>query len=282
MQRLPRVTSWSCGEVTLTIASSCTCSVEVAADAAVRADGVDLRLLRLVPRAGLRAARTRSSTSARRSGRRRCSCRSRRTPTPGSVTSNSVEMCALEAAAGDGDRERVLVVDAAGLDALVTEDALRVVAHVEVVVDLHRLRDGRRVWAEALGLRAVLARCSASASGAVERSTDEPSSSSTSRRLVRTRSRVGVHDHARPRPCASRRARACARPRPRRRRRGRRSPASACRRSRASACRCRACGRRRGSSSPRARARPGRRPSARRCASARRRLDQRHRRALRG
>ncbi len=39
-------------------------------------------------------------------------------------------------------RERVLGVDAAGLDALVAEDALAVVAHVEVVVDLHRLGDG--------------------------------------------------------------------------------------------------------------------------------------------
>src|SRR5947207_7031561 len=29
MQRLPRVTSWSSGDVTLTIASSCTCSVRL-------------------------------------------------------------------------------------------------------------------------------------------------------------------------------------------------------------------------------------------------------------
>ena len=49
----------------------------------------------------------------------------------------------IEAAPGDGDRERVLGVLAARLDALVAEDALRVVADVEVVVDLHRLRDGR-------------------------------------------------------------------------------------------------------------------------------------------
>src|SRR5205814_7314045 len=41
----------------------------------------------------------------------------------------------IEAAAGNGDRERVLMVRAAGLDALVTEDALRVVAHVQLVVD---------------------------------------------------------------------------------------------------------------------------------------------------
>src|SRR6185369_8360822 len=53
----------------------------------------------------------------------------------------------VEAAPGDGDRERVLPVGAAALDALVTEDALRVVADVEVVVELRRLGDGGRVLA---------------------------------------------------------------------------------------------------------------------------------------
>src|SRR6185503_627168 len=60
----------------------------------------------------------------------------------------------VEAAAGDGDREGVLRVLPARLDALVAEDALRVVAHVQVVVDLGRLGDrgggsvpGRRVVA---------------------------------------------------------------------------------------------------------------------------------------
>src|SRR5207253_8811685 len=42
----------------------------------------------------------------------------------------------VESAAGDGDGEGILEVVAAGLDALVAEDAFRVVAHVEVVVDL--------------------------------------------------------------------------------------------------------------------------------------------------
>ena len=51
----------------------------------------------------------------------------------------------VEAAPRDGDGEGVLGVLAAGLDALVAEDALGVVADVEVVVDLHRLGDGRRV-----------------------------------------------------------------------------------------------------------------------------------------
>src|SRR6185369_4544544 len=49
----------------------------------------------------------------------------------------------VEAATGDGDGEGVLSVGAAGLDALVADDALRVVADVEVVVDFHRLAHGR-------------------------------------------------------------------------------------------------------------------------------------------
>ena len=49
----------------------------------------------------------------------------------------------VEAAPGDGDREGVLGLLAAGVDALVAEDALRVIADVEVVVDLRRLGDGR-------------------------------------------------------------------------------------------------------------------------------------------
>ena len=128
---------------------------------------------------------------------------------------------------------------AARLDALVAEDALRVVAHVEVVVDLRRLRDRRRVGPKRSGSRRTR-RCSASASGAVERSTDEPSSSSTSRRLVPDALACRCARPCRPRPAASTRARARASPRPRRRRRGTRSPASASRRSRASASRCRA------------------------------------------
>src|SRR5689334_6280926 len=48
----------------------------------------------------------------------------------------------VESAAGDRDREGVLGILAARLDALVAEDAFRVVADIEVVVDLRRLRDG--------------------------------------------------------------------------------------------------------------------------------------------
>ena len=53
----------------------------------------------------------------------------------------------VEPAAGHGDREGVLCVDPAGLDALVAEDAARVVADVQLVVDLHRLaRRPRPRW----------------------------------------------------------------------------------------------------------------------------------------
>ena len=52
---------------------------ERAAHAAIGADRVGLRLPRFVPLARPAAARTRCGTSGRRSGRRRCSCRNRRT-----------------------------------------------------------------------------------------------------------------------------------------------------------------------------------------------------------
>ena len=50
----------------------------------------------------------------------------------------------VEAPARDRDREGVLGVGAARLDALVAEDAFPVVANVQVVVDLHRLGNGLR------------------------------------------------------------------------------------------------------------------------------------------
>ena len=52
---------------------------ERAADATIRADRVGLRLPRLVPLCPACAARIRCGTSGPRSGRRRCSCRNRRT-----------------------------------------------------------------------------------------------------------------------------------------------------------------------------------------------------------
>ncbi len=57
---------------------------------------------------------------------------------------SSVAMRASNPRPGGGDRERELRVGPARLDALVAHDAAAVVAHVEVVVDLHRLRDGLR------------------------------------------------------------------------------------------------------------------------------------------
>src|SRR5260370_25212385 len=48
----------------------------------------------------------------------------------------------IEASTGDADRERVLRVDAARLDALVAKDAPRVVAPVKLVASLHGLGHG--------------------------------------------------------------------------------------------------------------------------------------------
>ncbi len=62
----------------------------------------------------------------------------------------------VEAAPGDGDGEGDLRVGAAGLDALVAEHALRVVADVEVVVVLDRLRHGGGRGPEAGRVGAVL------------------------------------------------------------------------------------------------------------------------------
>ena len=81
MHRWPSVTDESVGEVTLTIRSSCSWSVDRAADAAVRADGLGHGLGRLVPGARLAHVVLGLEHQRARSGRRRCSCRSRRTPT---------------------------------------------------------------------------------------------------------------------------------------------------------------------------------------------------------
>src|SRR4051794_5393053 len=128
---------------------------ERAADAAVRADRVDLPLLLLVPAAGGAAlVFAREHQRARRAHLDAVAAVDARR-----VGQRDVELgrdVGVEAAPGDGDRERVLVVGAARLDAAVAEDALRVVAHVQVVVDLRRLRDGCGVRAEATRPRFVL------------------------------------------------------------------------------------------------------------------------------
>ena len=62
----------------------------------------------------------------------------------------------VEAPPGHRDGERVLPLLAAGVHALVAEDALGVVADVELVVVLHRLLDGGGIGAEPIRLRAVV------------------------------------------------------------------------------------------------------------------------------
>ena len=176
MQRLPRVTSWSSGLVTFTIALSCTCSSRLQPTpqygqiVCVTACSSSLplpRLAQLVLAAEhQRAGRAdRDAVAAVDAGRL------------GQLDDELGRDARVEAAARDRDRERVLVLLAAGVDALVTEDALRVVAHVQLVVDLDRavhgggrlavgldvvagalavaLGVGRRRRAEALGLRVV-------------------------------------------------------------------------------------------------------------------------------
>src|SRR5262249_5002146 len=115
--------------------------VQVAADAAVGADGGGDRLSRLVPGAVLphvvlalehqRPGRANADGVAAVGG--------------GRVGQADVELggdAGVEPPAGHRDREGVLGVLAAGLDALVAEDAARVVPDVASVVDLHRLGDG--------------------------------------------------------------------------------------------------------------------------------------------
>ena len=104
-------------------------------------------------------------------------------------------MCAAEAASRNRDREGVLMVVAAGLDALVTEDALCVIAHVQLVVDLHRLRDRQRVGAEAVGLGLVFGDVALriGSGGEVDRRPEQLEHEAPARLYAR---RVGVHDHA--------------------------------------------------------------------------------------
>ena len=112
---------------------------ERAPDAAVTADGRHLLLPRFVP-ASLaplvvfdpiheRAGRThRDAVSAIHAGR------------PGQRDVHLGRDARREAASSDGDGKGVLVIGSAGFDAAVAEDAFRVVADVEFVVDLYRLR----------------------------------------------------------------------------------------------------------------------------------------------
>ncbi len=93
----------------------------------------------------------------------------------------------VEAATGDGDGERVLPLLAARVDALVTEDAAAVVAHVELVVDRRGLMHGRGVVAESCGA-APYSSIQDATCGAQSSSTVDASSSSTSLRAWCVRS----------------------------------------------------------------------------------------------
>src|SRR6186997_2213636 len=112
--------------------------VELAADPAVRTDRAGDGLFRFVPRAGF--AHLVFGGEHQRAGG----------TDPDAVPAVDARAlveahrilrrdAGVEPAPGHRDRERVLRVDAAGLHALVTEDAPRVVAHVELVVDLDGL-----------------------------------------------------------------------------------------------------------------------------------------------
>ncbi len=120
--------------------------LEVAPDAAVRADGGRLGLLALVPAAVLAAVvlALEHQRAGRADGDAVAAVDARGV---GERVGELGGDAGVEPAPGDGDGERVLPVGAAALDALVTEDALRVVAHVELVVDLRRLVHGGGVAA---------------------------------------------------------------------------------------------------------------------------------------
>ena len=159
---------------------------EVAAHAAVRADSVGLGLPAFVPCARLahiifalehqRAGGTDADTVAAIDA--------------GRIGQRNIELggdMRGEAAAGDGDRESVLRVHSAGFHALVTKNALGVIADVKIVIDLDRLRTVASASPKRSGCASY--RCMYSCiAGAVETSTEEARNSSTNRRLSRTRS----------------------------------------------------------------------------------------------
>ena len=214
---------------------------ERAADAAVRADRVGHGLGRLVPRAGL----AHLVLGPEHQGAGRADADAVAAVDAGRVGQPDVPLGrdpGVEPAPGDRDRERVLGIDAARLDALVAEDALRVVADVQLVVDLDRLGDGRRgrlavggmVVAGLVGValagrrrasrgcrtardrpRSARAYAASEPSGAAARpARRRPTSRAARSRACASggpaRSRSGPPSRAR--PCASRRARGRARP----------------------------------------------------------------------
>ena len=135
------MTSWSNGEVTLTMRLSWTCSVRrqptpqygqtvsvrVWRASSQRAACAEVELGPADERARRADGDAVAAVDARRIRKRRLVLRGDPRAEP---------------AAGDRDRERVLPLEPARLDALVAEDALRVVADVGLVVELGRRRDG--------------------------------------------------------------------------------------------------------------------------------------------
>ena len=103
----------------------------------------------------------------------------------------------VHAPAGDGDREGVLGVVAARLDALVAEDALVVVADVEVVLDLDLLVDplDRAGLGVPLGIGAVVPHPPAEVVGLAEVDGGAQELQHHAPAVADPR-RVGLHDHA--------------------------------------------------------------------------------------
>src|SRR5262245_10215474 len=127
---------------------------EVAADSAIPTDCVHPRLARFVPGAGLshivfglehqRAGGAHADTIA--------------AVYAGGIGQRNIVLggdMRAKAASGDSDGECALRVGAASFNALVAEYALRVIAHVQIVIDLWSLCGRRRRRAEPLWPRAV-------------------------------------------------------------------------------------------------------------------------------
>ena len=116
---------------------------ECTSDAAIPADRLDLGLARLVPRTGLPVV-VLALEHERAGGADGYAVAAIDTGGAWQRNGELRRNARVEPAASNGDGKGVLEVVAAGLDALVAEDALRVIAHVEVIVDFDRLRDARR------------------------------------------------------------------------------------------------------------------------------------------
>src|SRR6266850_7124295 len=117
---------------------------ERAADTTIGADRVGLVLLRFVPRAGF--AHFVFALEHERAGGADADAVS--TVDTRGIRKGDVGFGGdpgIESAAGDGNGECVLRIASASFDAFITKDALRVVAHVEIVVDLHGLVHRSRV-----------------------------------------------------------------------------------------------------------------------------------------